>query len=144
MPVIELDMLIAFVNKADKLHDVAVKIFNKIINKELRNVAIPVSAFMEYELVLRSRGYGEDTICSDIEAFKSIENIDEITLTSNIIIKASSLRKRYGLTYFDSLHVASALLYDKLIISTDKAYQKISGLKILDPKQITSKSRNSY
>ena len=29
MPAIELDMLIAFVNRADRLHDIAMKLFKK-------------------------------------------------------------------------------------------------------------------
>lgn len=59
MPVIELDMLIAFINKADKYHEVAVKIFNDVVSGRSSNVAVPTSAYMEYELVLRSRGYDE-------------------------------------------------------------------------------------
>lgn len=136
MPVIELDMLIAFVNKADKLHSIAVKLFNKVASGLLDNVAVPVSAYMEYELILRSRGYSEETISDDIKAFKHIRNLDEIPLTSNIIVTASEIRMRYGLTYFDSLHAASALQYDKTIISVDKAYRKILGLQTIDPRKV--------
>ncbi|MHC1628370.1 MAG: type II toxin-antitoxin system VapC family toxin [Candidatus Nezhaarchaeales archaeon] len=138
MPIIELDVMIAFVNASDKLHSIATMIFNKIINGELRDIAIPTSAYMEYELILKSRGYSEDTIQSDIQAFKRITNLKEIPLTSKILIEASKLRKNYNLTYFDSLHAASALQHDKTIISTDKAYQTIPKLKTINPRQITT------
>jgi len=141
MPIIELDMLIAFVNKVDELHNIAVGIFNKIINGKLSNVVVPTSAYMEYELVLKSRGYSEDTISSDIDAFRRIKNLGEIPLTSKVIIKASELRKRYGITYFDSLHAASAFFHDKMIISTDKVYRKIPELKVIDPREV-SNSKN--
>ena len=136
MPVIELDMLIAFVNRADKLHGVAVRIFNEIVNGRLGNVVVPTSAYMEYELVLKSKGYSEDTVSSDIEAFRRIRNLGEIPLTSEIIVKASELRRKYYITYFDSLHAASALSHDKTIISTDRVYREISELKAIDPREI--------
>ncbi len=82
MPIIELDMLIAFVNKVDKLHSIAEKIFSKIISGNLNDVAVPTSAYMEYELVLRSKGYSEDIISEDIDAFRRIKNLSEIPLTS--------------------------------------------------------------
>ena len=37
MPVIKLDMLIAYVNSLDKLHGIATKIFNKIVKGDLKN-----------------------------------------------------------------------------------------------------------
>lgn len=106
MPIIELDMLIAYVNIIDKLHRIASLIFTRIVNGELVNVAVPTSAYMEYELILRSKGYNEEVIRKDIEAFRLIKNLDEVPLTSNILIEASRLRNRYGLSYFDSLHAA--------------------------------------
>jgi len=136
MPVIELDMLIALVNKADKLHSIAVRIFDEIVNGRLGNVVVPTSAYMEYELVLKSKGYSEDTVSSDIEAFRRIRNLGEIPLTSEIIVKASELRRKYYITYFDSLHAASALSHDKTIISTDRVYREIPGLKAIDPREI--------
>jgi len=136
MPVIELDMLIAYVNKADELHSVAVKIFNAIVNRKLKNIGVPSSAYLEYELVLKSKGYDDESISKDIQAFKNIKNLEEIPLSSNVIIEASRLRQTYKLTYFDSLHAASALLFDGKIISTDNAYRRVFELEVIDPKEI--------
>jgi len=137
MPIIELDMLIAYVNRADELHSVAVKIFNAVVNHKLKNIGVPASAYLEYELVLKSKGYDDESISKDIQAFQNIKNLEEIPLSSNVIIEASRLRQKYKLTYFDSLHAASALLFDGKIISTDNAYKRILELEVIDPRDIT-------
>jgi len=133
-------MMIAFVNRADKLHSIAVELFEKIVSGKLVNVAIPASAYMEYELVLRSRGYSNDTILSDIDAFRRLKNLGEIPTTSEIITKAIRLRRKHHITYFDSLHAASALSHDKTIISTDKVYKEIPELKAISPKEALEQS----
>ena len=96
MPVIELDMLIAFINKADKYHEVAVKIFNDVVSGRLSNVAVPTSANMEYELVLRSRGYDG----GGLKRYSIIQKHKESKRST------AKLRSKYGITYFDSLHAA--------------------------------------
>ncbi len=136
MPIIELDMIIAFVNKLDKLHPIADNIFKMIHDGRLKNIAIPASAYIEYELILKSRGYDEETIRTDLEAFKALGEIKEVPLTLDILIEASKIREKYGLTYFDSLHVASAIHYDKEIISVDNSYDLVDKLKRLDPREI--------
>jgi len=140
VPIIELDLLIAFINRTDKLHDIATNIFKMIIDGALENVAVPVSAYLEYELILKSRGYSEDFIRTDLEAFKNLENLGIIPLTLDIIIRASRLRREYGLSYFDSLHAASALYHDGKIISRDEAYDRVVGLERIDPKTIIEDS----
>ena len=82
---------------------------------------MPTSAYMEYELVLKSKGYSEDMVLGDIEAFRRIRNLSEIPLTSEIIVKALELRRKYNITYFDSPHAALALSHDKTIISTEQS-----------------------
>lgn len=133
MPVIELDMLIALVNRSDRLHEVASELFQGIASGRLEGMRLASSALLEYELVLRSRGYDEKDIREDIEAFKLIPNLDEVPLTSEVILKASSLREAYSLTYFDSLHCATAILYDGQIVASDNAYDKVPEVKRLGP-----------
>gem|GEM_PF-6365315 len=59
----------------------------------VKNVAVPASAYMEYELILRSRGVSDEEIAEDIEAFKQIRNLDEIPLTASIITEAPVHRR---------------------------------------------------
>jgi len=126
-------MPIALVNRSDKLHPIAKRLFKKISSGSLKNIVIPTSALIEYELILRSRGYSEDAIRKDIQAFMMISNIHEIPLTSKVIITASLLREKYHLSYFDSLHAASALAHDRIVISVDKCYRRIPDIKLIDP-----------
>lgn len=136
MPVIELDMLIALVNRADKLHEAACRLFELAADGSLRNLAVATSALMEYELVLRSKGYSEERVKEDLEAFSRLEGLRILPLTHEMLLKAIELRIRHRLTYFDSLHAATALLYDAAIISTDKAYGSVEGLITLDPREL--------
>ncbi|MEM3694331.1 MAG: hypothetical protein QXI39_09970 [Candidatus Bathyarchaeia archaeon] len=61
----------------------------------------------------------------------------EAFLNSKVVQEAIGLRKKYQLTYFDSLHAAMATLHDGAIISTDKAYMRIKELKAIDPEGVT-------
>ena len=133
MPVIELDMLIALVNRSDRLHGVATRLFQSIASGGLKEVRLASSALLEYELVLRSRGYDEGEIGKDIEAFRLIPNLGEVPLTSEVLVKASELRETYSLTYFDSLHCATAILSDGQIISSDNAYEAVPEVRRVDP-----------
>ena len=126
--------MIGLISETDKLHDISKNFFELIVSKTLNDIFIPSSAYIEYELVLKSKGIGEVDILKDIIHFQNIENIKEVPLDSFIIASASNLRKLYNVTYFDSLHCASALLTDGTMISTDKEYKKILNLKTIDPK----------
>lgn len=75
VPVIELDVLIAFVNRADRLHGPACRIFELAARGTLKNLAIASSELVEYELVLRSKGYGEESIGEDLKAFSQIRGV---------------------------------------------------------------------
>jgi len=143
MPVIELDMLIALVNREDDHHKIASKIFNAVSQGEIKNVAVAASALIEYELILRSRGYRDEEIAADIRAFTSIEGMKEAPLTSEIILRALDLRVKYQLTYFDSLHAATATLWDGVIISVDKAYLRVRELKAVAPEEIQLSNESS-
>ena len=136
MPVIELDMLIALVNISDELHRVADLLFKMIVEGKLRGVRIATSALLEYELVLRSRGYQEREVRKDIEAFSRIRNLGEQPLTAETVILASRMREKYGLSYFDSLHCASAVLYDGKLLSVDEAYDSVPEVARVDPRSL--------
>ncbi|MCS7369483.1 MAG: PIN domain-containing protein [archaeon GBS-70-058] len=134
--IIELDSLIAYVNRRDKYHKVISKFFERIAAGELKNVKVAASAYLEYSLLLRSRGYGEDDIREDLLLFKDFPNLDEAPLTLEVLIKASELREMYNLSFFDSLHAATALLFDGVIASIDKVYTSIKNLKTVLPTEI--------
>jgi len=53
------------------------------------------------------------------------------TIDSDLLVKQAELESRFGLSYFDSMITASTLSLDKAIISDDKAFDKIPGLRRL-------------
>lgn len=135
MAIVELDMLIAFTNALDKHHELADRLFKKIKEKKL-DVKVASSAYLEYELVHKSKEYSEEEVRTDIEMFRNFPNLKEEFLNSQVIMKASELRENSNLTYFDSLHAATALLDDKKIISLDLAYDNVNELARIDPQEI--------
>lgn len=137
MPVIELDMLIAYTNKKDRLHRIASRIFASISEGKLEGVYAASSAYIEYELVSRSMGVPAIQIARELQSFQFFPTLKEHTLSLSIILNASIVRDQYGLTFFDSLHAATALANDSSIISVDKAYDNVEGLTRIEPSSLT-------
>ncbi|MBS7655804.1 type II toxin-antitoxin system VapC family toxin [Candidatus Bathyarchaeota archaeon] len=136
MPIIEVDMLIALVNALDKFHQVAANFFNKIAAGKIKHIKVSSAAYLEYELILKSRSYLDSEIQKDLTAFRSFPNLGEAPLTLNVILTASKIREKYKLSYFDSLHAATAILIDNEIISSDEDYQRVKGLKTIVPQKL--------
>jgi predicted nucleic acid-binding protein len=137
MPLIGLDKLIAFVSEAVPLHDDADRLFRQIRDGNLTRVRVATSALLEYELLLKSREVEDAQIAEDLLAYSTYPNLVEEPLDSNKLILAQQLRDQYRLTYFDSLHCAAALLFDRAIIGTDPAYDAVSQIRRIDPRNLS-------
>lgn len=136
MPLVELDLLIAFVNSSDRHHQAADRIFRKIMAGEIKDMSAASSAYLEYELVHRSLGYPVEDTLKEISSFRNFPNLGEEPLTSEVLLEAMKLRKAVkNMTYFDSMHASTALLYDCEIISSDTIYDKVD-LKRIAPSEI--------
>ena len=56
------------------------------------------------------------------------------------LAEAGRIRSEYGLTYFDSLHCAVAVIEGKVLISYDRrAYERVSNLTYSHPAEVLSK-----
>lgn len=127
MPLIETDTIIGFLNKGDIFHEESNEIFEKISNGEL-DAEISSVSLIELQLVYKSKKI-EYQFEFDLAEFQAIKNLKWAPLTVVSSLTAINLRKRYNLTFFDSLHVGIAFNLDMQIISQDKKYDNISGLK---------------
>jgi predicted nucleic acid-binding protein len=136
VPIIELDLLIAFVNASDKHHEAADRVFREIMDGKVKDVKVASSAYLEYELVHRSLGYPLEDTRREIFSFKNFPGLGEEPLTSEVMLEAMRLRETIDMTYFDSLHASTALLNDHKIISTDSVYDKVDGLTRIEPEQL--------
>ena len=94
---------------------------------------VPDTALLEFRIVLRARGRSSKEIASAMTAlkyvFESYRIKEASTISTKLFIKQAELEEKYGLSYFDSLIASSALLLDKIIVSDDKAFDKIPKLK---------------
>jgi len=53
---------------------------------------------------------------------------------------AHSLRKRYSLTYFDSLHAATAIALRDALASYDRSYSRVEELRWVYPSKLLTES----
>ena len=129
---VEADLIIAYFNRADRLHKISYKIFERCLQGTFR-IGILQSALLEYELSLKAKGVDEREIKRDLKDIelkikKSKGLIFLIPLTISQQVKAIDLREKYGLSYFDSLHVAAAIIHNIVLITSDSdvlAHKKI-------------------
>jgi len=94
---------------------------------------VPDTALLEFRIVLRARGRSSKEIASAMTAlkyiFESYRIKEALTISIELFIKQAELQEKYGLSYFDNLIASSALMLDKVIVSDDKAFNKISKLR---------------
>ena len=128
MPVIETDMVIALLNRNDARHSVAENLFTKI--SEGPGIFLAGSALIEMELIYKSERI-EKGLKRDIAHLIAIPNLKVLPVTHEIILLAIELRERYSLSFFDSHHVATALMHDGKLIGTDQEYGIVSGLSLI-------------
>jgi len=126
MPLIETDTIIGFLNKKDRFHKEANSIFEKIDKNKL-DVAISSVSLIELQLIYKSKQI-EFQFEFDLAELQAIRHLKWAPLDVECSLTAISLRKRYDLTFFDSLHIGIAINLDKQIISQDKKYDGIAGL----------------
>ena len=126
MPLVETDTIIGFLNKKDRFHKEATLIFKKINQGELEAKISSVS-LIELQLIYKSKNI-EFQFEYDLAEFQAIKNIHWASLDVESSLTALNFRKRYDLSFFDSLHVGIAINLDKKIISQDKRYDEIKGL----------------
>ena len=136
MPLIETDMIFAFLNANDSHHEAAGKLFSQI--ESGYEVGLPTSALIEMELIYKSNNR-EDDLASHIANLVAIPNITSLALTPKTVLLSISLREEYNLSFFDSHHVATALENDGKLISTDQQYDIIPNLELLDPEKIRNR-----
>lgn len=136
MPVLETDSLFALVDPGDHLHADVVAVFRRVSSGDLENYRVAASAFLEYDVGQRSKKVPSDAVKRILRDFRAIPNLGEVPLTGTIVEGAHDLRRDYDLTYFDSIHVATALAFDGIIVGSDKAFARVKNLKCVHPRDV--------
>jgi len=134
MPLLENDVIFAYLNEYDSNHAIAERIFQKLQNGEI-NVEISSVSLIEMELIYRSEKM-EDKLLRDLAAIAALPHVEYVTLTPDVAVASVYLRQTLNLTFFDSHYAATALNLDRKVISFDKAYDTIPGLTRIKPDTI--------
>lgn len=134
---IETDLLIGYTHTADRLHPFAEQIFDWLKQGFSIDIALATSSFIEYDVVLRSKGYDLTRIYDDITDFYRISKFYKIPvfpLNAEVYELTIHLRQELiakysyeyeSLLYQDSLHIATALVHTNHLITTDELIQEI-------------------
>ena len=136
---IETDMLYAFIKKEDWLKDTANNIISRIVKGEFGQVYTSRESLHEIYYVSKEEGISTDELIVRAAALTAIKNLAFLETTFEIDLLALVLMRQYGFTsIFDAYYAATALnqVEDHTIISTDKVFDCIPGLKRIDPRQI--------
>lgn len=134
MPLLENDVIFAYLNEYDSNHTIADRIFRKMQNGEI-DVEISSVSLIEMELIYRSEKV-EDQLLRDLAAIAALPHVEYVKLTPDVAVASVYLRQTLNLTFFDSHYAATALNLDRKVISFDKAYDRVPGLTRIKPDTI--------
>jgi predicted nucleic acid-binding protein len=136
---LETDMLYAFVKKQDWLKPTAVALISRVIKGEFGPVYASREAIHEVYYVSKDEGVSLDEIVARAAALTAIENLVFLETTFQIDLLALTLLGQYRFTSIsDAYYAATALnqVEDHTIISTDKVFDYLPGIKRIDPRKI--------
>lgn len=132
MVLIETDVILALASSTDKHHNEAVKIV-----KSVRPLRLSPYTLIELDLLILS-GRLEVKIPSFYDGLSktlSYYGLEVVRPSPKHVEKGWELRKKYGLTYFDSLHASAAIVEGEVLVSYDRTYQNIEELRYLTPEE---------
>jgi len=135
---IESDIILAYVKEEDWLREYSLKLLKAAEDNKLE---LYVSREIIHELYYLARRYNIDLhiFLEKIVALTRINNLRWIPTDIEIDLTALTLMIEYEInSIFDAYYAATALLRDpdKIIISTDEIYDKIPGIKRIDPREV--------
>ncbi len=136
---IESDVLIAYIKKKDWLKPIAERIIGDIKAGKFGVVQIPSEVFHELYYVL-SEFTTLDVIQANFAKIRSLKNVRFLDPSPETYILAVSLMQTYNITsFFDAIYAAHALspeCPDSTILSTDTVYDRIRGIRRIDPREL--------
>lgn len=136
---LESDIFIAYMKKEDWLKKVATAIIQAIEKGRLSPVQASTEVFHELYYVF-SDYVPLQTIMANEAKIATINNLKYIAPEYTTYLTALSIMDTFGITsIFDAIYAATALsanVPDHTIISTDKTYDIIKGLKRIDPRKL--------
>jgi len=132
------DIFIAIIKEEDRLKQPSLKILKAIERRKLKNAYASVASIQEIIFWLLNRGF-KDKILLTVSGVFKIKNLEWIPLDKEVFLTASALIEEYELGAFDAYIAATALLKDRVILSSDHIYDKIKGIRRVSPEEVAKK-----
>ena len=129
------DTFIAVIKEEDRIKHASLKILKAVERKKLKNVYASVASIQEIIFWLLNRGLKDKVLLTVSRVFE-IKNLEWIPLDEKVFLTASALIEEYELGAFDAYIAATALLKDRVILSSDRIYDKIKGIKRVSLEEI--------
>jgi predicted nucleic acid-binding protein len=134
---IESDLLLASIKKEDRLKLVAEKVMERIESGNLTGVYASVAAIQEIIFWFYNRQLFSELV-SAVNALTHLRNLEWVELAPEICLTSSVLVNEYKMSPFDAYHVATAISRDKVILSTEHVYDRIKGIRRVDPNELVA------
>lgn len=126
---VESGLLVALSRTDDQYHTHA----RRIISSGEKLLLSPYSLV---EISLASRAIGDDIggfMAALSKIVKGYDNLQQIPDRAEYHARAALLERKYGLSFFDSLHAAVAVEEGYTMMSSDGQYEKIKELALVHP-----------
>lgn len=124
--------MLAVIKSEDRLKPVAEKILDKVNSGDLKGVYASTAVIQEVIFWFYNRQLLNE-LAKAVNILTHLRNVEWIALTPEICLTASLLINEYNTSPFDAYHIATAIFRDKTILSTEHVYDKIKGIKRIDP-----------
>ena len=131
MPVLDTVVLFGTADSNDEHHEYAKRHLRRVSEPE---VYLGTFALMEFDIVMKSRGLTfEDRMEKHVSLLRDYPELDQkvASVTPATMYLASRLEGEAKLEYFDAGVAAEALQLDGVVISTDRAFDRVEGLNRL-------------
>lgn len=128
MPILDTMVLFAAADPSDRYHRDAESRLGKVGDR----VRVAASGLIEFDLVLKARGYSAESRRSEfksmVEGFPEIEDAPA-TIAPRTLYLAAAIEEGLQLDYFDSLIAAEAIGFDGKLVSSDRDFDRVPGLE---------------
>ncbi len=111
-------------SREDRYHEETVKLV-----KEKSGLVLSPYSLLEIDLIIRSGSLeiNAEAFYESLNDLLEYYGIEVIKPSPLHLVRAWKLRKRYRMTYFDSLHASVALIEGIPILSYDNIYSGVKG-----------------
>jgi predicted nucleic acid-binding protein len=129
LPLLDTVVLFGTADSKDAHHEHASKHLRRISEPE---IYLATFALLEFDIVMKSRGLSfEERMQKHASLLRDYPELDRkvATISPGTFYLASALGHEADLEYFDAGVAAEAIQLDGIVVSTDRAFDRVDGLR---------------